>query len=220
MELGTLKKLRVVVPAILLALVFAPALLHVFNLYLRDSLPEGLLGDGVKYALILLFLPLGYVYDSIQARRSLNGASHERISIYVESELRHALQPMQAKALQAIPLGDRRWKRLLFRLVDRDPTLKELATRIRDNGLRWTTAADIGLIFIPGGLLNGLVGSHIHSFGFVYWGMALIATGFLSILMIVPLEKRHIEYCGEQQQHIIGFLRSELETDFRSIFRL
>jgi hypothetical protein len=219
MELGSLKKMRAAVPAVLLALVFLPSLFYVFSHFPKTILPDGLMGDGIKYALSIIFLPLGYFYDSMQFRRFLNGASHERISLYVENQLRSALQPTQATALEAIPSGDSRWKRLLFRLVDKDPTLQQLATRIRHNGLRWTTVADIGLIFIPGGLLNGLLGSQIHSYGFVYWGMALIAVGFASTLMIVPIERRHIAYCGEQQLHIRGFLMFDLKADFKMLFK-
>lgn len=221
MELSTLKKARVAMPSILLALVFAPVLYHILNQISPEDFPGGLFGDVVKIALLLVFLPLGYVYDLFQIRGVLNRASHERINRYVEDQLRLTLQPLVSSVeLLKAPVGDKRWARLLYRQVDADPTLTELAKRIRDNGIRWTTAADIAVILIPGGIVVGLFASFQKNDSAIWYALGLALVGFLASMLIPTLERKHLSLCNDQQEHIRGFLGHQLEKDFRQIFSL
>lgn len=206
-------------PSILLAITLAPFLYYAIDQVPSQKFPDGTFEELIKYVAVIIFLPLGYLYDLLQLRRLLNRASLERINRYVEDQLRLTLQPLVSiHDLQRAPVGDRRWMRLLYKQVDSDPTLTELAKRIRDNGIRWTTVADIAVIFIPGGVVLGLLGSFNSRTHIVLWALGLVLVGFAASLLIPTVERRHLALCQDQQDHIRGFLTNQLVADFRKIF--
>lgn len=218
MDLGTLQKWRFVIPSILMAVVLFPLLYGVASMA-PVKFPGGLLGEAIKCSLLLIFVPLGVLYDSMQFRGLLNGVSCERINQFVEDQLRITLQPvLTGSELARAPVGDRRWMRLLYRQVDADPTLTELAKRIRDNGIRWSTVPDVGVIFILGGVATGLYGSFVSEHFLVWYALSLILIGFVGAKLVSTMERRHIELCRDQQDHIRGFLVPKLRADFLQVF--
>lgn len=211
MEIATLKLYRAIVPGTLIMLEGIP-------LYQLTTGEQITLFQGYENAVAVVGAVLAYVigslYNLFNSRSVFNRSSHEKITMNIKKRV---LQIGRTRPLSDAErtelLEGRKLLDVFYNLIDSNESLKERARLVRNNGLIWSTCADLTVVgtcfaclYLPAGLL------YFYP-PFLKWGMGAAAVALLSGLLLHPLaEKRHIELSNDQ----LDFIDTNLQKEARS----
>ncbi|AKH21834.1 hypothetical protein [Sedimenticola thiotaurini] len=218
MELSTLKKLRKIVPGTVFLFFSVPIYqFFVDDLFqVDDSLKFSLEGYGSVLAVII-----GSLFGTLKIRRLRNEATHREINENIKSRLlEEGLTEERSEEEKNEIKNSRKLMHVFYHLIDNDESLKEKSKLVRDNGLIWTSTADVAilgcffswlyfiLILIFG--LDGLLASA---------GLMIGSIGLISGAILHPRTvKEHISLGNEQIEFILTNHKEELKRRVTELF--
>jgi len=216
MDIGTLKKLRAIVPGTLIMLGALPMYTYVTDEPLSSiqALDWLLAGAAAVVAYVL-----GAIYNVYCLRAMFNRNSHARIT----ANIKHRLLAMG----RTMPLTDARREELLrgndlmdvfYALIDSRESLKERAKLVRDNGLVWSSIADVVVLGVVFASLYIPLWLIVDYAPFKIWGFASGALTLLAGFLFHPqAERRHIQLSNEQLNFIATQMKGEVETKVNAL---
>lgn len=209
METGTLKKLRAAVPGTLLLLGAMPLYTFVTGNPLNAPQSADLFSAGVGVALSYV---LGAVYNLYCLRAVFNGRSHSRITTNIKKRL--------LEMGRTTPLTDLRRDELLrgnqlmdvfYALIDSNDSLKERAKLVRDNGLIWSSIADVTVLgtvftalYLPLWFITGYMQFLLCS------GTSAVLALMAGVFLHPRAERKHIQLGNDQLDFIYTQMRNEV----------
>lgn len=217
MEMSTLLHWRRLVPASMFAVIFAPYLLPLLDKLGEFVWPGDSSGDYLKALSIAIFLVVGHIYDASEIRWKFADEKHRSDDVnkemMIETLLRNGICQAEINAW-----GDQKksWKRLLFSVVDNEPSVGAIGKRIYEAGFNWSSFADGAIILLFLGLSMLVVSTVTQGGGpmTIYYGIC-IAIGVFASLSKKKQMNRHLELCKEQQIHIRLFCADLLRSNFK-----
>ncbi len=209
MTLETLKRLRLVVPGVMILLFLRPLTLPVIS-FQDFGQAADLIGWARDSALAVL---LGAAYHFTRLRNKCLTKFQKEIDDNIRHQLLAPCMADLAIAAAAEQLRrDRRLMNVFYFYIDDNESLKTRSKRVYFNGLFWSSAADLAAISVFG--------------SFVYWAAVLLidprphymvlagmlaVTGLASEYWLLPLiTARHIGLGNEQLEFILQNYRHDL----------
>ncbi len=215
MSQETLNRLRIVIPGVLIFFAFPPLFLETLDF---TSLAErfssvDLLRDSIAV------IGLGALYRIFKIRRPALWRSLRRIDGNIKDRLlTPCLSDTVVSAAAAKLLSGRTLMDVFYKFVDRDPTLREKAKRVRFNGLLWTSVADVATIGALGAIAYLITFAFTDYFHHVALALALGLIALVAYFLLMPLVTRHhIALSNEQLDFIDQEFRPEVCADIRRI---
>lgn len=218
MELSTLKKLRKVVPGTVF-LFFSVPIYQFFaeDLFkIDDSLKFSLEGYGAVLAIII-----GSFFGTLKIRSLRNDSTHKRINENIKSRLlAEGLTEERTDEEKESVKNSKLLMHVFYHLIDNDESLKEKAKLVRDNGLIWTSTADVAIL---GCFFSWLYFILILVFGadglLVSSGLMIGSIGFISGAILHPRTvNEHISLGNEQIDFILTNHKAELQRRVTGLF--
>jgi hypothetical protein len=208
MDTATLKKLRSIIPGTLLIAGAIP----LYTFWTKKPLGsiQGVDWIFVGAGLVAAYV-LGAVYNLLCLRAAFNGKSHARITANIKNRL---------LTLRTLPLSNARREELcrrgevmdvFYALVDSDDTLKERAKLVRDNGLHWSTIADVVVLGVAFTSLYVALWFTTDYTPFLYWCVASAILTLVGLLLHPLAERRHVQLSNTQLEFIANQMRVEAE---------
>jgi Flp pilus assembly protein TadB len=162
---------------------------------------------------------VGMLYNMYCVRALFNRKSHNRITLNIKKRLlcmgrTVPITPQQEQAL----LSGNALMNTFYSLVDSQESLKEKAKLVRENGLAWSSIADIVVLgtlvacfYFPLWLLTNYS-------PFLYWAAIAVVLALLSAFVLHPrAERRHIALSNEQLDFIKTQMKSEVEQKVNAL---
>lgn len=216
MELKTLKKLRFIVPGILLFIQFV----LFFSIKDLNDIRNYLKLYNVKYEIsqFLFFISIifiGILYYTFDIREKIFKRNFE----YVENNIKNKLlKPYENKYSTDEINNFKQGSKLInifFYFIDNDASLKEKAKIVNFNGLIWTSLMDLLIISSFGFFIffiRWIVVSVIFQFTSYYYIMAFANFGitFISAFVGGFLTEKYVSLRNEQLEIIHQFHKKEL----------
>lgn len=219
MELSTLKKLRKIVPGTVFLFFSVPVYqFFVDDLFkIDDSLKFSLEGYGAVLAIII-----GSFFGTLKIRSLRNETTHKEISDNLKRRLLMAglIEQRSEKEKDEIK-NSRKLMHVFYYLIDNDQSLKEKSKLVRDNGLIWTSTADVAIL---GCFFSWLYLILILIFGvdglLASAGLMIGSIGLFSGAILHPRTvKEHISLGNEQIEFILTNHKDELQRRVTELFR-
>jgi len=219
MELKTLKKLRFIVPGILLfiqfVLFFSIKDLNDITNYLKLYNVKNEISQFLFFISIIF---IGILYYIFEIRKKIFKRNFE----YVEKNIKNKLlKPYENKystdEINNFKQG-RKLINIFFYFINNDASLKEKAKIMNFNGLIWTSLMDLLIISFFGFIIFFIrcfvipVIFHIMTYSDYYLAMALVNffISFISAFFVSFLTAKHASLGNEQLEIIHQFHKKEL----------
>ncbi len=219
MELSRLKTLRKIVPGGAFLLFSFPmykyATDNVFNL--DDALAFPIEGIGAVLAFVI-----GTFFSSLKIRSVRNSKTHEQITDNIKSKLiAHGLTTEIEKSRIEKIKSSRQLMNIFYYFIDNNESLKEKAKLVRDNGLIWTSTADIAILScLFCWIYFVLILFFEPELLFVSAGLIIGCIGLLSGAILHPRAvKDHIDLGNEQIEFIVTNHKKELQEKVTGLFK-
>lgn len=218
MELSTLKKLRKIVPGTVFLFFSVPVYqFFVDDLFkIDDSLKFSLEGYGAVLAIII-----GSFFGTLKIRSLRNETTHKEINENIKSRLlAEGLTEQRSEEEKDEIKNSRKLMHVFYHLIDNDQSLKEKSKLVRDNGLIWTSTADVAIL---GCFFSWLYLILILIFGvdglLVSAGLMIGSIGLISGAILHPRTvKEHISLGNEQIEFILTNHKDELQKRVTELF--
>jgi len=218
MELSTLKTYRKVVPGATIILFLVPAyLFFIHPVFKIDEIAKFAIGGfGAVLAVII-----GTCFSILNIRSLRIKKTHAEIITNIKNKLieNGLTRTVDAEEKKRVIEG-RRLIDVFYHFIDNDESLKEKSKLVRDNGLIWTSTADVAIL---GCFFTWLYFLLIIFFGAEPWlargGLLIGFIGLLSGLIFHPLSvKKHIALGNEQLEFIFTNHKKELQKKINGLF--
>ncbi|MBA7664365.1 hypothetical protein ES703_72423 [subsurface metagenome] len=217
MELSTLKTYRKIVPGATFISFLIPA-----YLFFTDQVFEI---DEAKFVFggfgLVLAIIIGTCFSSLKIRSLRNKKTHTEIITNIKNKLiKNGLtRTVDAEEKKKVIEG-RQLMNVFYYFIDNDESLKEKSKLVRDNGLFWTSTADVAIL---GCFFTWLYFLLILFFGaeplLVFAGLSIGFIGLLSGAILHPLSVRnHIVLGNEQLEFIFTNYKKELQDKINGLF--
>jgi len=216
MELNTLKKLRLIIPGVLIFIVLI--------LFINNSLSElkefykDLIDLNLKDIIyIILFMALGAIYYVFKIRYKLWDPFLKRVQDNIKETL---LEPFNAdfNDEQKTNLkSDRVLINVFYEFVDNNESLKEKAKLVRFNGLIWTSCIDATIIFFCGSIVILMKYFFTSQNYDLVVALCLFIISLISLIFIFVLTNRHIKLSNEQLEVITELHKLSLGNRLREL---
>jgi hypothetical protein len=216
MDTGTLKKLRSVVPGTLIILGLVP----LYTYWTGTPLSELKKGDWLIAGIVsVAAYAVGMLYNVYCVRALFNRKSHARITENIKQRLLAigCTTPLTEERRQAL-LTKSGLMDTFYALVDSKESLKEKAKLVRDNGLLWSSIADITVLGILFACLYLPLWCFTRHSTFLYWGTTSTVLALLCGLVFHPrAEARHIQLSNEQLNFIETQMKDEVKEKVNAL---
>ncbi|MCL6272239.1 hypothetical protein M3P05_20160 [Sansalvadorimonas sp. 2012CJ34-2] len=211
MELITLKRFRKIVPGVTFILFAIPLYIYITGNFLElDETLKMITGTG---ATVIAYI-IGSVFSSLKFRGLINNEGHTRITNNIRSRLvDEGLTTQEEEETIKKLKSSKKLMNIFYNFIDNDPSLKEKSKLVRDNGLMWTSTADVALI----GYLFSAIYFSLYFFleyaPILYIsGTIIIIITLLSHMLIHPRTvKEHIRLGNDQIDFITTNHKKELQ---------
>ena len=218
MELSTLKRYRKVVPGATFIFFLIPAYLFFTDQVLRiDEAAKFAVGG---YGAVLAFI-IGTFFSSLKIRSLRNKKTHAEIITNIKKKLiKNGLtRTVDAEEIKKVIEG-RQLMHVFYHIIDNDESLKEKSKLVKDNGLTWTSTADVAILSCFFTWLYFLL---ILFFGaessLVFAGLLIGFIGLLSGAILHPLSvKNHIALGNDQLEFIFTNHKKKLQDKINGLF--
>lgn len=218
MELSTLKKMRKVVPGTVF-LFFSVPMYQFFaeNLFkIDENLKFVLEGYGAVLAIII-----GSLFGTLKTRSLRNDSTYKKINENIKSRLlKEGLTEERTEDEKENVKKSTSLMHVFYHLIDNDESLKEKSKLVRDNGLIWTSTADVAIL---GCFFSWLYFILILIFGadgiLVSSALMIGSIGLISGAVLHPIAvKEHINLGNEQIDFILTNHKAELQRRVTGLF--
>lgn len=172
------------------------------------------------YGSVLAFV-IGTFFSNLKIRKLRNDKTHAEINENIKNKfLANGLtKSVSEEDIQKVK-ASRQLMYIFYHFIDNDESLKEKSKLVRDNGLTWTSTADVAILSC---VFAWLYFIFILFLGpvtlFVYSGLLIGSIGLLSGVILHPLSvKNHIELGDEQLEFIFANYKEELKEKVNGLF--
>jgi hypothetical protein len=170
-------------------------------------------------AMSIVAYAIGMLYNVYCVRALFNRNSHKRITDNIKRRLLSIgrTTPITDEKLQALLAGGALMD-TFYSLVDSKDSLKEKAKLVRDNGLAWSSIADIVVLGAVFACLYFPLWLFTHYSLFLYWGVFSGVLALASALLFHPqTERRHIALSNEQLDFIQTQMKEEVQAKVNAL---
>jgi hypothetical protein len=218
MNLETLKKLRLLIPGIIIV---------IYGLFYISIISEKeFSGFEFKEYTIpsVIALIIGVFYEMFEVRYLVTNYSHKKIDLNIKNHIcRLFTQPLNDIQRQFI-FKKNRLKSIFYHVVDNDESLKQKSKNIYFNGIIWTSTADLSiisifisvLVLISMAFFEGSIKSDLLIFGLTTIMIGLISLGLHSLAFL-----KHIKLSNEQidfiETHHINLVNTKMTETLSQI---
>ncbi|GAI01812.1 unnamed protein product [marine sediment metagenome] len=220
MELNTLKKLRFIVPGILLFIQFV----LFFSIKDLNDITNYLELHNVKneisqFLFFISIIFIGILYYTFDIRKKIFKRNFE----YVENNIKNKLlKPYENKYSTDEINNFKKGSKLInifFYLIDNDASLKEKAKIVNFNGLIWTSLMDLLIISFFGFIIFFIrcfvIPVIFHFISYFDYSMAMAIANFvitfISAFFVSFLTEKHVSLGNEQLEIIHQIHKKELD---------
>ncbi|MFS8083720.1 MAG: hypothetical protein ACMG51_09730 [Ginsengibacter sp.] len=218
MELSTLKSYRKIIPGATFLLFSIPAYQFFSNTVfgIVDISKFTIEGLGA-----VLAFGVGTVFSNVKIRSLWTSNSHKKITENIKNKLlQNGLTRKVTEEKYEEIRSSCKLMHIFYYFVDKDMSLKEKAKLVRDNGLIWTSTADIVILAFMFVVIYLLL---IAFFGLetilVAAAILISSIGLLSALVLHPNAiADQIELSNNQIDYIVTHYKQELEKKVNAIF--
>lgn len=219
MELSRLKILRKIVPGTVFLFFSVPVYQYFTEEIFKidESLRFSLEGYGAVLAIII-----GSLFGTLKIRSMRNRKTHKEINDNIKSRLiTEGLAEEKTEEEIAKVKNSRELMHVFYHIIDNDESLKEKSKLVRDNGLIWTSTADIAIlscffswVYLLMILILGVDGLLVSS------GLMIGSIGLISGEVLHPRTvKEHINLGNQQIDFILTNHRDELQRRVTGLFK-
>lgn len=199
MSQESLKRLRLLVPGLMLTVILEP-LLDTSTRLAGLGLPD--ISEYVGYPLQVFVF--GVAYHVLELRRIAFRDPVVTVTKNIENALLKCCRGHDKLLAHEAYLRDRRrLMHVFYRIVDNDATLQEKAKRIRFNGLLWSSFADLQVIAWLSGLAYLIAGAISQSQSLIFASMGLLVVALTSSAATQRTTMKHLALSNEQLEIII-----------------
>jgi hypothetical protein len=217
MDLSDLKKMRKVFPGAVFVFYCIPIFKYLFaDLNFDDSLKFPIEGYGSVLAFII-----GTLFSNLKIRSLRNKATHLEINENIKSKLLEIGLVTKQDPVKIYKVKQsKELMNIFYSIIDNDESLKEKGKLVRDNGLYWTSTADLAIISC---FFCWIYLIFILVFGtsliLVASGLLIGIIGFVSGEFLHPLAvKNHILLGNDQLDYIKTIHKKELQQKISELF--
>lgn len=217
MELSTLKTYRKVVPGATFIFFLIPAYLFFTDQVFEIDTAKFVIGG---FGVVLAFI-IGTCFGSLKIRSLRNKKTHAEIITNIKNKLiENGLTRTVDAGKKRKVIEGRQLMYVFYHFIDNDESLKEKSKLVRDNGLIWTSTADVAIL---GCFFAWLYFLLILFFGaeplLVFAGLLIGCIGLFCGAILHPLSvKNHIALGNEQLEFIFTNHRKELQDKINGLF--
>ena len=219
MEISHLKRLRKVVPGGAFLLFSIPAAYlyatHV-SLNLTNYLNLPIMGLGVVVAYVI-----GAVFDGLKIRSIRTDKSYKHITDNIKLKLiEYGLTIKIDRGKIEEIKSSRKLLDIFYYFIDNDESLKEKSKLVKDNGLMWTSTADIAILGCFFCWLYFMLSIFLEpKLLLVLSGLVVGFIGFISGVVLHPIfVKKHIDLGNEQIEFIVTNKKNDLQDKVTGLF--
>lgn len=218
MELSTLKNYRKAVPGATFLLFSIPAYQFFSNTIFKI---EDLSKFTIEGLGAVLAFGIGTVFGNVKVRALWTASSHQKINENIKDKLlQNGLTKIVTDEKYAEIRSSRKLMHVFYYFIDNDMSLKEKAKLVRDNGLIWTSTADIVILAFIFSVFYMLL---IAIFGsqtiLIMAAILIFLIGLLSALVLYPnAVADQIELSNSQIEYIVTHKKKCLEEKVNSLF--
>tara|TARA_R110000744_G_C19361432_1_gene561446 strand:+ start:178 stop:840 length:663 start_codon:yes stop_codon:yes gene_type:complete len=218
MNLETLKKLRLLIPGIIIV---------IYGLFYISIISEKEFSgfEFKEYTIpTVIAIIIGVFYEMFEVRYLVTNYSHKKIDLNIKNHIcRLFTQPLTDIQRQFL-FNKNRLKSIFYHVVDNDESLKQKSKNIYFNGIIWTSTADLSIIsiFISVFVLismvffEGTIKNDLLIFGFTTIMIGLISLGLHSLAFL-----KHIKLSNEQidfiETHHINLVNTKITETLSQI---
>ena len=212
MEIVTLKRNRKIVSGTLVLLGLLPLYTYWTGTPLSKLNLSHLATAGLT---IVLAYGIGALYDVFCLNRKSHTKNNDNIKLRLLSIGRTTpISPQKREEL----LAGSALMATFYNLVDSNDSLKEKAQRVRDNGLVWTSVADVVVVGVASICLNFPLWLFTRYANFLYWAAASAVLAIISALIVHPrVVRRHISLSNDQLDFIDTQMKREAQTKVNAL---
>lgn len=206
MQRGTLKNIRLVMPAVIIAILFfvLSRMLGFTKVKMPDNLKDALYNAPL--------VAIGVIYAYSPLRDLANRKFHQRVN-----------ENIRARLVRIAGLADdpnkyewKRVKNVFYRQIDADPSLGKRSEDIMFNGVIWTSLADLSIIsmmFVVFAVILWIAKFDGAAEATAVMGCICIASRLLQILST----SRHVALGNDQLDYMEQFRRDAIIADMASL---
>jgi hypothetical protein len=216
MDIGTLKKLRAVVPGTLLMAGAVPLYTFWTGKTLSSIQGADLVSAGVA---TVVAYALGAIYNLWCLRAVFNGRSHARIGANIKRRLLviGRTQPLTDARREEL-LSGKELMDVFYALVDSQESLKVRAKMVYENGLLWSSVADCVVLGIMFAALYFPLWLILGYRPFLDGAIVATAVALLAAFVLHPrAEKRHIRLSDDQLDFIATQMKPQAELKINAL---
>jgi Flp pilus assembly protein TadB len=222
MEISTLKTYRKIVPGGTFLICLIPLLWFAYDFAIKDilELTTGQYGAISALCTISAFV-VGALFNNLNIRSVINAKSHARIVGNIKEQLmRNGLTKEVSPEERDVVRSSERLMHVFYQFIDNDKSLSEKARLVRDNGLVWTSAADIAIVTLFFCIIYLILIAYfglnsILVFAFV---LTLLVAAFLIWVVHPNAESQQIALSNDQIEFIVTHKKQELQNKVNGLF--
>lgn len=208
MELNTLKRMRLIIPGILILIVTFLFYINSFQMIQRMVL-EFKNTDILFIIAIIVFGALYYILDlRYKVFKHFLEKVHENIK---DSLIKPFENEFTIDQIAQFKKG-RLLLNIFYNIIDNDNSLSEKAKIVRDNGLIWTTSIDISIIFSISSIIFLIKYFFtVNELNDLIKAIILLVISIVSFSGIFVLTNKHIKLSNEQLECIVTIHKKKLK---------
>lgn len=208
MNLETLKKLRLLIPGIIIV---------IYGLIYISIITEKELSsfDFKRYTITtIIAIVLGVLYEMLEFRYVITNYSHKKIDMNVKNHICSLFTQPLTDIQRQFLFKKNRLKSIFYHIVDNDESLKQKSKNIYFNGIIWTSTADLFmisifisvLILISVTMFEESIRNNLLIFGFITIMVSLISFALhcLAFLKHIKLSNEQIDFIETHHINLVN----------------
>jgi hypothetical protein len=201
MSKETLKVMRLIIPGVLIFLLCMPLGKLTFATLTKIDT-----GNAFYLAIVLV---LGGLYRTFNARRFL---FHDQLTDVHKNIKDKLLAPFVNEQIYSKlnNLPERDFLKVFYNIIDNDPSLSSKKADVYENGLLWSSYADLGTISIFASPIYCLAFALMRNYEYLAIAVFLLGLFFLSKFLSAITARNHIKLSDDQLETITVIHRQKL----------
>ena len=214
MEKDTLKRLRLIIPGIIIFLLIIPGLTDNVNQLMDCVLLKNFKISDLLYSLI--FIIFGALYYILNLRWLVWQYFVRLVQDNIKDTILKACEIEMTSVNWYKLKSDRGLMNIFYEFVDTNASLLDKAKDVRFNGLIWSSCVDMTILFWLAGIIYTLFFFFTKDH-YIFIALVSFWISSLSVIFSFVLTKRHISLSNKQLDMIIQQYSSQINDKIQSL---